>query len=102
MDSAEPQTHHVAFAAPIADYLVTMDEDGTVKSAGPMEQADALVPLDSPEVEETKVLGLQVKELSGTETPKPKPEEKNKHKLIQAEEKSEGRISRQAMFSFFS
>ncbi|ORX36515.1 hypothetical protein BD324DRAFT_651753 [Kockovaella imperatae] len=94
-------THHVHFAAPIADYMVSLDESGRVKKAGPIDQTPDITPPDSPELMAQQNT-LQVKEIDTEGDSKAKAEDKTKHKLIQDEEKSEGRISKKAMFSFFS
>ena len=91
------QTHHVGLAARVANFVVTLEEDGRIRSAGPIEE----VILADEELEEAvKEDTTEVKSrVLPTES---KPEEKKPAaKLIQAEEKSEGRISRRALFSFF-
>lgn len=91
------QTHHVSLAAPVADFLVALNHDGSVRSAGPVEDAD----LSDEERDEEKLeKTLEAKKETG---PLAEKAEKKKvpTKLFQAEEKSEGRISRRALFSFF-
>ena len=93
-------THHVAFAAPIADFLVAMEEDGTVGSAGLMDQERHNLP-DEDDQASAESPGVETKKSELSTEAKPE-EQKTAAKLVQAEEKSEGRISRKALFSFFS
>ena len=84
----------------MADFLVQFNMNGSIHSAGPIgdqviEDNEEEAPAD---VEEKKDTGR-------TEPPTPaesKPEaKKSGAKLVQAEEKNEGRISRKALISFF-
>lgn len=88
------QTHHVHLAAPMSDYLVSLHGDGTIKSAGPIEDGY---------VSEEELEGdAAVDEKDAPIPDEPKAEEKKPAKaLVKAEEKSEGRISKRAMISFF-
>ena len=89
-------THHVSLAAPLADYVVALNADGSIRSAGPIEEG--LLPGDLLEaIEESSPT-------EGKETDMPgevKEVVKSADKLVHAEEKGEGRISRRALFSFF-
>ncbi|WVR03866.1 hypothetical protein IAU60_000864 [Kwoniella sp. DSM 27419] len=88
-------THHIGLAAPIADYMLAFNQNGTVKSAGPIEDGE----LPDEEMEDEAQEDVkQVQEEKQTEVQEKKPAAK----LIKDEEKSEGRISKKAMFSFFS
>lgn len=81
----------------MADFMLALNEDGSVRSAGPIDDvlADEEIAAEVEEEEKAEVAPIQ-EDLT-------KPEErKDGPKLIQAEEKAEGRISRKAMFSFFS
>lgn len=97
----DTQTHHVGLVAPIADYLLRFNENGTVKSAGPLAEAeveDSEVEEDEPAQEEAP------KAKTGEDLTAPEQAEKVKSvakKLVKDEEKSEGRISKRAMISFF-
>ena len=98
-------THHVALVAPIADYVVALDASGNVTSAGPVDES---VIKQSKEREEKEIAKEADKaEDVSADVPAPAVEEAEKEKkaaakLIVAEEKGEGRISKRAMFSFFN
>lgn len=81
---------------PIADFMVALDDTGRVRSAEAIDaELIAREHLDEATVEE-------VKEAKDEVAPAEKPQEKKAAaKLIQAEEKGEGRISKRAMLSFF-
>jgi hypothetical protein len=72
----------------MADYVLTLHEDGSVRSAGPVDEAS----LSSEEA--TIEVAAEIKEMQA-------PEKRDKQKLIKDEEKAEGRISKRAMVSFF-
>lgn len=77
--------------------MVAFHEDGSIRSAGAMDEAmlssDDIEQAVKEEVPESKEAVIPNSE---------KPEEKKvAAKLIKDEEKSEGRISRRALFSFF-
>jgi hypothetical protein len=79
----------------MSDFLVSLHENGTIKSAGPID--DGYVPDEDLE-------GDAAVDDKDEPVPdeQPKVEEKKAAKaLVKAEEKSEGRISKRAMFSFF-
>lgn len=78
----------------MSDYLVSLHENGTIKNAGPIEDG---------QITEEDVEGAAVIEKEDEPIPEePKTEEKKSTTpLVKAEEKSEGRISKRAMFSFF-
>lgn len=99
----DDQTHHVGLVAPIATYIVRLNENGTVRFAGPVEET--VVEEDEKDDEET-VKGdpsTQKQDLIAPEqVAEAKSASKAPEKLIKDEEKSEGRISKKAMFSFFS
>ncbi|WRT65691.1 uncharacterized protein IL334_002636 [Kwoniella shivajii] len=89
-------THHVGLAAPIADYMLALNSDGTVKSQGLIE--DARLPDEDMEKEAQE----DVKASEETVSADTKiAEEKPVNKLVKDEEKGEGRISKKAMISFF-
>jgi hypothetical protein len=81
----------------MADYMIALNSDGSLRSAGPIE--DELE--DDPELE--KAVKEDIKESKEQiSTEEHKPEDKTKGSaLVKDEEKSEGRISKRAMFSFF-
>ena len=90
------QTHHVGLVAQVADYIVALNDDGSVQKAGPLEEAmttdEDIHQAAKEDLEESKEAVIPNAE---------KPEEKKQaSKLIKAEEKSEGRISRNALLSF--
>ncbi|ORY22510.1 hypothetical protein BCR39DRAFT_551500 [Naematelia encephala] len=91
-------THHVGLAAPVADLLVTLNEDGSLRSAGPIDEA---VIAEEDIEEDIKETANDGKEDAAAPDEK-KDNDKVVAKLFKAEEKGEGRISRRAMFSFFS
>ncbi|OWT36272.1 ATP-binding cassette transporter [Cryptococcus neoformans] len=88
-------THHIHLAAPVADFIITLNEDGSVRSQGSINEGV----LDDSELQEAEEAEEQ--EIKEAEQGEKKVEEKPTTKLIQAEEKSEGRISRKALFAFF-
>lgn len=78
--------------------MLALNEDGTIRSAGPIEDV-----LDHDEELAAVVEKEKKEDDSAPKEDLTKPEEKKSAaKLIQAEEKAEGRISKKAMFSFFS
>ncbi|WWC87878.1 uncharacterized protein L201_002776 [Kwoniella dendrophila CBS 6074] len=89
-------THHVGLAAPIADYMLAFNPNGSVKSQGPIE--DALLPDEDIEKEAEEDVKASEEAISAE---KKADEKKPAHKLVKDEEKSEGRISKKAMVSFF-
>jgi ABC-type multidrug transport system fused ATPase/permease subunit len=106
-------THHTHLAGPIADYMVTLDTDGSVAHAGPI---DASMISAAPSESDLSSL-RKTTEMDAERTAAPTPDEddndeaeeqngnghaKKPSKLIKDEEKSEGRISRRALKSFFS
>ncbi|KAL7418721.1 hypothetical protein Q5752_006404 [Cryptotrichosporon argae] len=92
-------THHISLAAPIADYMLVLHENGTVRSAGAIDD-DMLSQAGESDIDAAEGQGSD-----GANKPVPaelKAEAtKPVAKLVKAEEKSEGRISKRAMFSFF-
>ncbi|KAK8861563.1 hypothetical protein IAR55_002385 [Kwoniella newhampshirensis] len=89
-------THHIHLAAPVADFIVVLNENGSIRSSGPVEEGV----MSSKELQD--IDKEDKKEIQEAETEEAKPEEKKPiAKLVQAEEKAEGRISRQAMITFF-
>jgi ABC-type molybdate transport system ATPase subunit len=79
----------------MADYMLALNEDGSVRSAGPIEDVLGDEELAEVKEEETEEV-VPAEDLTKPEERKAVP------KLIQAEEKAEGRISRRAMISFFA
>ncbi|WWC60298.1 uncharacterized protein I303_102867 [Kwoniella dejecticola CBS 10117] len=90
-------THHVGLAAPIADYMLAFNQDGSVKSQGLIE--DAELPDEDIEKEAQEDVKATDEAISAE---KQAEEKKPSHKLVKDEEKSEGRISKRALISFFS
>nr|XP_019050369.1 ATP-binding cassette transporter [Kwoniella bestiolae CBS 10118]OCF29299.1 ATP-binding cassette transporter [Kwoniella bestiolae CBS 10118] len=90
-------THHVGLAAPIADYMIAFNQDGTVKSQGPIE--DSEFPDEDVEKEAQEDIKASEEAISAESKIE---EKKPANKLVKDEEKSEGRISKKAMISFFS
>ncbi|EIW66578.1 hypothetical protein TREMEDRAFT_65446 [Tremella mesenterica DSM 1558] len=90
-------THHIGLAAPMSDYMIALNGDGTIRTQGPIDQQ--LI-----EIEQLKEGEEEVEEIAEEiAPPETKTEEKKVgSKLVQAEEKGEGRISRKALVSFFS
>jgi hypothetical protein len=81
----------------MSDYMIALNGDGSLRSAGPIDdeiEADQeLEKAVRDDVKETK------EQIASNEI---KPEEKKAgDSLVKEEEKSEGRISKRAMFSFF-
>ncbi|WVQ93407.1 hypothetical protein IAU59_000477 [Kwoniella sp. CBS 9459] len=90
-------THHIGLAAPVADFMLALNQDGSVKSLGPIEDGE----LPDEELEkEAEEESKQAKEAVSTE--QAAEEKKPASKLVKDEEKGEGRISKRAMVSFFS
>ena len=73
----------------MADYVLALNEDGSVRSAGAIDEV-SLASDDDDTVEAT----AEIKEMQA-------PEKRDKQKLVKDEEKAEGRISKRAMISFF-
>ncbi|WWC68639.1 uncharacterized protein I206_102570 [Kwoniella pini CBS 10737] len=90
-------THHVGLAAPIADYMLAFNQDGSVKSQGPIEDAE----LPDEDIEKEAQEDVKASE-EAYSAEKQAEEKKPANKLVKDEEKSEGRISKRAMISFFS
>ncbi|KAK4689027.1 hypothetical protein P7C73_g1078, partial [Tremellales sp. Uapishka_1] len=97
-------THHVSLVKPVADYLVNMSLNGTIASQGPVDKFDLFTePSDAgsssqaqtPPVAETPAdeLGAEVAKVE-----KASPD----GKLVIAEEKASGRVSRGTLFRYFS
>lgn len=95
-------THHVSLVKPVASYLVNLSINGTVASQGPIEKMDIMA---SEEVEADKPIidsEESAEGLAGDDTDKEAAEKKkNDGKLVIAEEKASGRVSRDALFSYF-
>ncbi|WVQ74585.1 hypothetical protein IAR50_004186 [Cryptococcus sp. DSM 104548] len=88
-------THHLHLIAPVADFIITLNENGTVRSQGSVNEGA----LDEGELEEAEAAEEQ--EIKEAEEEEKKDEKKPAVKLIKDEEKSEGRISKRALFAFF-
>ena len=73
----------------MADYVLALNEDGSVRSAGAIDEV-SLASDDDDTVEVT----AEIKEMQA-------PEKRDKQKLVKDEEKAEGRISKRTMISFF-
>lgn len=101
-------THHTHLAGPVADYMVTLDDEGSVAQAGPIDASMiSAAPSESDLTNLRKTTETDDKapaaEDNGTSAPEQNGNsDKKKSKLIKEEEKSEGRISRRALKSFFS
>lgn len=96
-DEADCQTHHVGLAAPMSDYMIALNLDGSLRSAGEIE--DGVVPDE--EIEQVAKEDIkETKEQISSDEPKVE-EKKPTNSLVKEEEKSEGRISKKAMFNFF-
>jgi hypothetical protein len=81
----------------MSDYMIALNSDGSLRSAGPIE--DELEA--NPELEKAAKEDIQdTKEQISTGEDKVE-ETKPGNSLVKDEEKSEGRISKRAMFSFF-
>lgn len=81
----------------MSDYMVALDSDGSLKTAGAIE--DGIVPdeeIEKAAKEDVK----ETKELISSDEKKVE-EKKPTTTLVKEEEKSEGRISKKAMFNFF-
>lgn len=102
-------THHTHLAGPIADYMVTLGEDGKVTRAGPIEASMISASPSETNLEDAATIEdeIEQKEANGdlgkaVETKIDEEAQKKPNKLIKDEEKSEGRISRKALISFFN
>jgi hypothetical protein len=81
----------------MSDYMIALNSDGSLKSAGPIEdELDADPELEKAAKEDIK----ESKEQISTEENKGE-DKSSGGNLVKDEEKSEGRISKRAMFSFF-
>lgn len=81
----------------MSDYMIALNPDGSLRSAGEIE--DGVVPDE--EVEKVARDDIkETKELISSDEPKVE-EKKATTTLVKEEEKSEGRISKKAMFNFF-
>jgi hypothetical protein len=81
----------------MSDYMIALNSDGSLKSAGPIEdELDADPELEKAAKEDIK----ESKEQISTEENKGE-DKASGGNLVKDEEKSEGRISKRAMFSFF-
>lgn len=99
------QSHHVGLVAPIAEYLVRFNENGSIRSAGPIsdaevEEAEAEESDEEKPKEEDAPKEQKAEDLTAPETAAKV--QSAAAKLVKEEEKSEGRISKRAMLSFFS
>ncbi|WVQ74599.1 hypothetical protein IAR50_004200 [Cryptococcus sp. DSM 104548] len=90
-------THHLHLVAPVADFIITLNEDGTVQSQGAVNE-HALPEEDAPESEAPPTAELQGKNADASQRTA---EKKAASKLVKDEEKSEGRISKHAFITFF-
>lgn len=97
-------THHIHLAAQAASFMVTLTEDGTVTKAGAIDLS--VLSSTSSEVDlgkaaegspASEATAVDNNDASATDGPT-----KPAAKLVKDEEKSEGRISRRALLSFFS
>jgi hypothetical protein len=81
----------------MSDYMIALNGDGSLRSAGPIEdEIEGDAELEKAVREDVK----ETKEQISSEEIKPE-EKKSGNTLVKEEEKSEGRISKRAMFSFF-
>lgn len=81
----------------MSDFMVALNLDGSLRSAGAIE--DGVVPDEETEKAVKEDIKETKEQISSDE---PKPEEtKPGTSLVKEEEKSEGRISKRAMFNFF-
>ena len=91
------QTHNVAMASPLADFVVSLGTDGRIATQGNINDA----------LKKNKALAKEVKheeeaaELDETEERVEGTAEDKKGKLVLAEEIEEGHVSREACESFF-
>ncbi|ODO04635.1 hypothetical protein I350_05244 [Cryptococcus amylolentus CBS 6273] len=89
-------THHLHLVAPVADFIITLNENGTVQSQGPVNE-NALPEEDEPETETAP----PAEEVKNPGEAQKTAEKKAASKLVKDEEKSEGRISKHAFITFF-
>ncbi|BEJ16010.1 hypothetical protein CspHIS471_0506150 [Cutaneotrichosporon sp. HIS471] len=103
-------THHTHLAGPVADYMVMLDADGSVAHAGPIDasmisavpsEVDLTSVGQTSEVDEDTTVAPTPDDLEEAEEENGNGHAKKPSKLIKDEEKSEGRISRRALMSFF-
>lgn len=95
-------THHTHLAAPIASYMVTLNEHGIVTHAGPVDSTCVSASSSATDIAEQRKEVEEDKTAAATEANgKIGNTGESKNKLIKDEEKSEGRISRKALFRFF-
>jgi len=81
----------------MSDYMIALNSDGSLRSAGPIDdELEADPELEKAVKEDVK----ETKEQISSEENKVE-ETKPGNSLVKDEEKSEGRISKRAMFSFF-
>ena len=80
-------THHVSMCVPIADYMVHISLDGSIDHHGPIDELDEMSVEDSIEEE--------------IETEVTKEVEVKVDKLVVAEEKATGRVSRATLIRYF-
>jgi hypothetical protein len=83
-----PQTHNVALASPVADFVVAL-EDGCVVSQGSVTEAVACSPALLREVTEELEL---IKKVAGEEDSEPEPEPEPELEAAQADKEAEGRL----------
>ncbi|KAL1411644.1 hypothetical protein Q8F55_002608 [Vanrija albida] len=97
-------THHIHLAARAASFMVTLTEDGTVTKAGAIDLS--ILSSTSSEIDLPKAAegspSSDSTAVDNNEAPAADVATKPAAKLVKDEEKSEGRISRRALFSFFS
>jgi hypothetical protein len=81
----------------MSDYMIALNSDGSLRSAGPIDdELEADPDLEKAVKEDIK----ESKEQISSDENKVE-ETKPANSLVKDEEKSEGRISKRAMFSFF-
>lgn len=95
-------THHVPLLAPVADYIVHMAVGGKIDHHGPIEDVAKLLPEDVSEGSSTDV-EEPVSEAKPVDKAAPveKKDDKDAGKLVIAEEKAEGKVSRKTLLNFF-
>jgi len=99
-------THHVALLAPVTDYVVHMAVGGTVDHQGPIDQMQQLID-EEPEDAEALAENIEQPVSEAHQVDKPaqvtpaNEDNVGSGKLVTVEEKGEGRVSRDALISYF-
>lgn len=92
-------THHVHLVKSIADFMLQLAIDGSVEYAGPLDEQH-VVQVEEEDDHPAAITAAPAEKPSAT-APSPDADDTNEGKLVSAEEKSKGRVSRKTLLDYF-